>query len=129
MDSSSDTSGGQNPPTHNQNTELANIDKNRIECNKQLHMSLKRIQNVNQPGNKELAESNSDRRQKKTIFALQKEYRDSFKELESELGQFMTEIYEQSTEEMMWNEKAQQISACLATLQHAHDRLNSNSDT
>ena len=49
--------------------------------------------------------------------------------MESELGQFMTNNYDQITEKMMSNEKAQQIGACLATLQHAHDRLKSNSDT
>ena len=97
MDSRSEinTSGEQNPPTHDQNTELANIDKSRIECNKQLHISLKRIQNVNQLGNRDLAENNWDRRRNKTIFALQKEYRDSLKELESELGQFMTNNFAQ----------------------------------
>ena len=128
--SNTDTGGGQNPPTHNQETELTNINENRIDGNKQLHVSLKRIQDVNQPGTRDLVDNNSGRKRKKTLFALQNEYSDSCRELESELGQFMTNNFAQYlfSEEMMSNEIAQQIRACLATVQHAQNRLQTSSD-
>ena len=53
---------------------------------KQLHVSLKRLQNTNQPGCQDLADTFSDRKRQKSLQLLQVEYQTALQEAESELG-------------------------------------------
>ena len=92
-------------------------------CTKQLHVSLKRLQDTNQPGCQDLVGSSSDRKRQKSLQLLQAEYKDALQEAESNLERHHRQGYEKLTEDMLTEDIVKQMSTSIRILEDCSEHL------